>query len=32
MVRIDMWYDDEILDVTGLSVCFSDIDCVYRGN
>ena len=29
---IDFWYDNSKKDVAFISVYFSDIDCIYRGN
>lgn len=29
---IDMWYNDKLEDVNKITIAFSDIDCVYRGN
>lgn len=31
-MKIDMWYNNNIAEVTKLDVFFSDMDCVYRGN
>ena len=31
-MRVDMWYGNKIEDVTAITVTFSDIDVVYRGN
>jgi hypothetical protein len=32
MVKIDMWYGDEVASVTKIRVNFYDCDCKYRGN
>lgn len=32
MVNIDMWYGDKHTEADRISISFSDIDCVYRGN
>lgn len=31
-MRIDYWYGNKKKDIAFVSVSFSDIDCVYRGN
>lgn len=31
-MKIDLWYGDSLQDVDKISVSFSDLDCVYRGN
>ena len=31
-MKVDMWYGNDIEDVTAITVTFSDIDVVYRGN
>lgn len=32
MVDIDMWYCDKVTEVDRITITFSDLDCVYRGN
>lgn len=32
MTTIDFWYGNTIADVDRISIAFSDVDCVYRGN
>ena len=29
---IDLWYGDTLSDCDGIDICWSDCDCVYRGN
>lgn len=31
-LHIDMWYGDAKEDADKIDICFSDCDCVYRGN
>lgn len=31
-MTLDFWYNHSIEDVTAISVSFSDLDCIYRGN
>lgn len=32
MKNIDMWYGDKIEDVDKITISFSDLDSMYRGN
>ena len=32
MLKLDMWYDNKVEEITDITSCWADLDCEYRGN